>query len=175
MTERSIGDDPFATPAQQRTPARRFRGALAGPVTIWTSGSVDEPRGLTVSSILVAEGEPALVLGLLSDTSDLWDAIGSTGTFVVHILPADRGALADVFAGIRPHPGGPFSGLETSDSEHGPLIVGLPDRVHCRVADVGDRGFQKLVTGSIEKIELDDPADPMIHYRGRYRRLVARG
>ena len=64
--------DPFATPEHERSPVRRFRGRLAAAVTLWTAPG---PAGLTVSSTLVADGEPGRLLGLLDDESDLWTAV----------------------------------------------------------------------------------------------------
>ena len=49
-------EHPFQTPADQREPARRLRGRLTSPVTIWTAYGAEGPVGLTVSSIIVAEG-----------------------------------------------------------------------------------------------------------------------
>jgi hypothetical protein len=47
--------DPFATPEQDKSPVRRLRGRLASAVTLWTAPG---PAGLTVSSMLVADGDP---------------------------------------------------------------------------------------------------------------------
>ena len=58
--------DPFAVPTGQRSPVRRLRGRLAAPVTLWTAPG---PAGLTVSSTLVAEGEPDRLLGLIDPES----------------------------------------------------------------------------------------------------------
>lgn len=60
-------EHPFATPLEERDPTRRFRGRLAAPVTVWTSGAVSGRGGLTVSSLLVAEGDPGIILGLVGD------------------------------------------------------------------------------------------------------------
>src|ERR671932_775332 len=59
------GQPPFAVPAERRDPARRLRGRLVAPVTVWTAGHPPGGAGLTVSSVLVAEGQPARLLGLL--------------------------------------------------------------------------------------------------------------
>ena len=72
--------DPFAVPAGQRSPVRRLRGRLAAPVTLWTAPG---PAGLTVSSTLVAEGEPDRLLGLIDAESDLWAAVEEAGRFAV--------------------------------------------------------------------------------------------
>ena len=81
--------DPFATPEEERSPVRRFRGRLPAAVTLWTAPG---PAGLTVSSTLVAAGDPGRVLGLVDDESDLWTAIEASGVFTVTrcSTPADR-------------------------------------------------------------------------------------
>ena len=62
---------PFLDPESERDPVRRFRGRLGGAVTLWTSGSDHGRAGLTVSSLMVAGGEPARILALLDPDSDL--------------------------------------------------------------------------------------------------------
>ena len=54
------------------SPVRRLRGRLAAPVTLWTAPG---PAGLTVSSTLVADGEPGRLLGLIDEECDLWAAV----------------------------------------------------------------------------------------------------
>jgi 3-hydroxy-9,10-secoandrosta-1,3,5(10)-triene-9,17-dione monooxygenase reductase component len=53
------GQPPFAVPPERRDPTRRLRGRLVAPVTVWTAGRPPGGAGLTVSSVLVAEGDPA--------------------------------------------------------------------------------------------------------------------
>jgi 3-hydroxy-9,10-secoandrosta-1,3,5(10)-triene-9,17-dione monooxygenase reductase component len=78
---------------------------------------------------------------------------------------------ADRFAGLRPSPGGLFVGMEVEDGERGPVLTSFPNRAHCRFLGTTDAGYQSLVTGEIESIELDDLADPLVYFRGRYRAL----
>jgi len=102
--------DPFATPEQDRSPVRRFRGRLPSAVTLWTARDGDgRPAGLTVSSTVVVDGDPGRVLGVLDEESALWEAVRATGVFTVAPLPAAERQLADAFAeaaGIR-DPDGP--------------------------------------------------------------------
>ena len=94
---------PFADPEPERDPARRLRGRLGGAVTLWTTGTGPARAGLTVSSLLVAHGEPARVLGLLDPDADLADALAETGTAVVAAaLAGEHRDLADAFAGVAP-------------------------------------------------------------------------
>src|SRR5688572_6133036 len=58
----------------------------AGPAALWTAPGAPGPAGpagLTVSSTLIADGEPSRLFGLLDDESDLWRAISSAGVFAV--------------------------------------------------------------------------------------------
>ena len=165
------GVDPFATPPERRSDVRRLRGRLAASVTVWTSGGADDRAGLTVSSLMVAEGEPSLVIGLMNDTTDLFDAIGSSGRFVVHLLgPKDR-IVADRFAGLRPSPGGLFEDIETALSDWGPVMEPFPNRVYCRYTGSTAAGYHQLVFGDIDRIELDELSEPLLYFRGRYRLL----
>jgi flavin reductase (DIM6/NTAB) family NADH-FMN oxidoreductase RutF len=74
-------DHPFAEP--QQDPVRRFRGRVGGTVSLWTTGSGSARAGLTVTSYLVANGDPPHVLGLVDPESELAEAVVDTGTVVV--------------------------------------------------------------------------------------------
>jgi flavin reductase (DIM6/NTAB) family NADH-FMN oxidoreductase RutF len=164
-------ENPFVEAPDQRDPVRRFRGRLTAPVTIVTSGSGGNRTGLTVSSLFVIEGSPGIVQLVAGPTSDLWSAIQETGRFVVHVCrDADRD-LAEVFAGLRPSPGGVFAGLATTDTEDGPVIERLGDRAFCSGADLVEVGYSGIVTAEIERTEAGDLVDPLIYFRGRYRSL----
>lgn len=170
--------DPFATPEQHRSPVRRFRGRLAAPVTLWTAyhpavaGAAARPAGLTVSSTLVADGEPARLLGLIDEESELWAAVSASGRFAVAPLtPADR-QLADQFAGLFPAPGGPFASGTWTDNGYGPVPATGGGWVGCRLDGAREYGWALLVEATIERVELADPAPPLVHHRGRYRELA---
>lgn len=162
------GQHPFATPPDRRSPARRLRGRLLAPVTVWTAGSLPGGAGLTVSSVLVAEGEPARLLGLIDPTSALWEAAREAGAFVVHVLAAGDRALAERFAEVRPPLRGVFAGLEVTGSPWGPLLGGHRSWAACRLAGSTPTGYAELVEGVIERLELDDGEEPLAWLHGRY-------
>lgn len=164
--------NPFADEPSDRDPARRFRGRLAAPVTIVTSGSGDSVTGLTVSSLSVIEGEPAQITLVVGPTSDLWDAIASSGTFVVHIARQGHHGLAERFAGRRPTPGGLLIGITWHGSSWGPVIEDLPDRAYCTSISMTESGWSGRVIGNIDQADLTDLTDPLIYFRGSYRGLV---
>jgi 3-hydroxy-9,10-secoandrosta-1,3,5(10)-triene-9,17-dione monooxygenase reductase component len=160
--------DPFATPDEEKSAVRRLRGRLAAPVTLWTTPG---PRGLTVSSMLVADGEPGRVLGLIDEESDLWDELSSSGRFAVAPLaPADR-QLADRFAGLMPAPGGLFATGEWITTEYGPVPAHAGTWAGCRLESSRECGWALLVEGIIETITVNESPAALVHYRGRYREL----
>lgn len=156
---------PFATPPEQRDAARRLRGRLASPVTVWASGVGASRVGLTVSSLLVALGEPARVLGLVDPDSDF--ALGLGETFAVSVLEEGDHGIAEAFAGLAPAPGGLFRHGEFTDSAWGPVLAGR-SWAGVRVESFRELGWSREVVGVIEHVELHDGI-PLGHQRGRYR------
>jgi len=163
--------DPFATPEENRSQVRRLRGRLPSAVTLWTApGGPAGPAGLTVSSSVIADGDPGAVLGLIDEESELWAAIEAGGVFAVTALtPADR-QLADRFAGVLPAPGGLFREGGWQQTPYGPVPQDRPTWAGCRLAGARPVGWALLVEGVIERVELGE-SPPLVHYRGRYRSL----
>jgi flavin reductase (DIM6/NTAB) family NADH-FMN oxidoreductase RutF len=163
-------DHPFLEPEGERDPVRRFRGRLGGTVTLWTSGAGTTRAGLTVSSLMVAAGEPARVLGLLDPDSDLADRIRGTGRAVVHLLAWEHRGLADAFAGVAPAPGGPFRQAGFEPTPWGPRLVSAPGWAGVTLEDARDVGWSVEVTCVLDEVVLGPDAPALVHRRGRYQR-----
>ena len=165
--------DPFAVPADQRSPVRRLRGRLPAAVTLWTAADPDGGRaGLTVSSTLVADGDPARLIGLVDPESELWAAAEAAGRFAVAALrPGDR-QLADRFAGLMPAPGGVFATGDWTATPYGPVPAGLGTWAGCRLDAGRPLGWGLLVEATIEHVEVGVDVEPLVHFRGRYRGLA---
>jgi flavin reductase (DIM6/NTAB) family NADH-FMN oxidoreductase RutF len=164
---------PFAEPEPERDPVRRFRGRLGSAVTLWTSGSEQARAGLTVSSVMVALGEPAHVLGLVDPDSDLAATVAETGTAAVQLLSWEHRDLADAFAGAAPAPGGPFRTGSWIQTPWGPVLEGVTAWAGIRVREPGtDVGWSLLIDGVVENVEIepDDTDRPLVSRRGRYLR-----
>lgn len=164
-------DNPFVDDPDSRDPVRRFRGRLSVPVTIVTSGAEENRVGLTVSSLLVLEGEPAWIEAVVGPTSDLWDVVAETDRFIVHVCSERHRTLAEVFAGIRPNPGGMFAGASVTASDWGPLFDDIGDRAFCTLEDRKELGYTGLITGRIDRVEVVDLDDPLVYFRGNFRSL----
>lgn len=164
-------DHPFRDPPAERDPVRQFRGRLVAPVTVVTAGTVDRPAALTVSSLMVAEGQPSSVVLLIGSTTDLWDAMAESTRFVVHVLDRSQRDDADAFAGLRPRPGGVFSEVRVEPSDWGPVLSEAPNRIYCRLDATTELPFHQLVVGEIERVEIAELEDPAVYFRGEHRKL----
>jgi flavin reductase (DIM6/NTAB) family NADH-FMN oxidoreductase RutF len=168
------GDHPFLPPESDRSPVRRFRGRLPSPVGLWTTAGNGKRAGLTVSSMLVADGEPGYIVGLIDPDSDLWELLRTARICVVSLLGEPHRQLADAFGYVAPAPGGPFRMAEWHDTEWGPALVGSTAWAGCRLVDPDppEVGWALQVQLEIQHVELaPDDAPALVHRRGRYATL----
>lgn len=160
---------PFADPDPD--PVRRLRGRTGGAVSLWTTGAGPGRAGLTVSSFLVAGGEPARVLGLVDPDSDLADSVDVGDALVVQLLAWGHRDLADQFAGTAPAPGGPFRQAAFTETAWGPRLADATTWAGVRLVAAEPTGWSRLLTCLVEHVEVGDDVEPLGHRRGRYSRL----
>jgi flavin reductase (DIM6/NTAB) family NADH-FMN oxidoreductase RutF len=163
--------NPFAADPD---PVRRFRGRLGGAVSLWTAGADATRAGLTVSSVMVANGSPGRVLGLLDPDSTLREVLEDSGLAVVQLLEWGDRELADAFGGTAPAPGGPFRQGSWDQTTHGPALADR-SRALVRLESLVEVGWSVLATAAIEEIVMTEDRRPLGHRRGRYRDLGSDG
>ncbi len=161
------GDHPFLPPESERSPVRRLRGRLVSTVALWTA----EKAGLPLTSMLVADGTPALAIGLVDEDSLLWSAIQRTSTFAISLLSWSHRGLADAFAETAPAPGGPFRLTSWEETAWGPVPSAVTTWAGCRLLDSRQSGWAVEVRGTVEHIEVGEDPEPLLHRRGRYLTL----
>jgi flavin reductase (DIM6/NTAB) family NADH-FMN oxidoreductase RutF len=141
------------------------------PVTIWLAVGVAgaDPVGLTVSSLMVGQGEPAVLAGVISPSTDLADALSSSSAqFVVHLVGAGQRRLAQHFAGELP---APPELLATTLSPRGPVLEALGDRVFCRVTSSKPFGWSLLVEAEVADVEVAGPSKALAWYHGAFHEV----
>ncbi len=163
-------DHPFLEPEAERDQVRRLRGRLGGTVTLWTSGEGSSRQGLTVSSVMLANGEPAHALALVDPDSDFAMAFQDTGRAVVQLLEWSHRDLAEAFAGLAPAPGGVFTLGSWSQTDWGPRLEGTSAWAGVRLDGAREVGWSLLVDAIVEQVEVGDEHQPLVHRRGRYVR-----
>ncbi|HEY3506779.1 MAG TPA: flavin reductase family protein [Actinocatenispora sp.] len=165
------GEHPYAEPVEHRAPVRRLRGRLTAPVTLWTAGTGRDRAGLTVASVLVVDGDPGAVVGMIDPDSDLADAIDEYGTFAVTPLGWDDRLLADRFGGLAPAPGGLFAQDPWTDTDWGPVPAGAGTWLGCRASGTAQVGWSRRVDAVVEHLTLGDDIPALAYRRGRYHRI----
>lgn len=151
-------------------PVRRLRGQVGGTVSLWTSGGEQDHAGLTVTSFLVAAGEPARVVALLDPDADLTARLLASERAVVQLLTWEDRALADMFAGTAPAPGGMFRQADFEQTAWGPRLASARTWAGVRLEETAEVGWSTLVTTVVEHLEVADDDEPLRHRRGRYER-----
>lgn len=164
-------------PADDQDAVRAARGRLPLPVTVWTAlaaGGSDRPGtpalcGLTISSVMLAQGQPPMVAGLVAPLSDLAEVIcAPDAPFVVHLLHDGHQRLAQHFSGELP---APDDLLGTEASAHGPVLSAVTDRLGCRTTRWAELGWSTLVEAEVEATALGPQGRPLAWYRGAFTSL----
>lgn len=159
---------PFADPDPD--PVRRLRGRLGGAVALVTAGDAEGRAGLTVSSLMVANGDPARLLLLIDPDSDLADVVTRTARAVVQLLTWPQRDLAEAFAGTGPAPGGPWRLASFVPTPWGPRLAEASTWAAMSVETTADVGWSTLLTGVVHEVVVGADDAPLVHRRGRYRR-----
>lgn len=164
-------EHPFAAPDGERDPLRRLRGRLPQAVTVWTTGEGPGREGWTLSSVLLADGRPAQVVGLLDPDSDLAEELAVGTPVTVNLLAEHQHGVAEAFARLAPSPGGPFRTGRWQPGSHGPRLEEAAGWVAGTVLTLRPGvGWSTMVRLEVADLGLDPGRDVLVHHRGRYGR-----
>ena len=144
---------------------------MPAAVSVWLAERDGRRAGWTLSSFLVAQGEPGEVVGIVDEDSDLADLLEPGTPVTVNLLGWSHRALADAFAGVAPAPGGAFRLAEWRDTAWGPVLADASAWLGARLTTTPDHaGWGLLVRAVVEHVEIpDEPVPPMLMVaRGRY-------
>lgn len=169
----TIPDDPEAA-----AKARRFRdvlGLFGSGVTVVTSITAEGPVGMTCQSFSSVSLDPPLVLFCPAKTSRAWPAIQKAGFFCVNILAEGQEDLSN---GMATKGAEKYDGVGWRPAATGaPLLDGVLGFIDCAVHTVHEAGDHYVVIGKVKELGFGDgsqgeqPEEPLVFYRGKYRRL----
>lgn len=165
-------NDHTLAPVTDPKALRRALGAFATGVTVVTVGA-PVPHAMTANSFTSVSLDPPLVL-VCVDRGAVMHRSMDAGRFAVSVLAADQEDVARHFADRwRPLGDAQFEGVgyRTGWLTGAPLIDGALAHLECELWRSYDGGDHTIFVGRL--LSLDPPldADPLLFYRGRFRRL----
>ncbi len=122
-----------------------------------------EPVGLLVSSLCSFSVRPPSVLVAIDEASRSCPVLAGCSHFGVHLLGAEQGPVADLFAA----PGADrFGGQDWRWDGEVPRLAGTPVFLLCVPARVLAHGDHLILIGDVVRVEAT-PGTPLVHHRRR--------
>ncbi len=165
---------PLAPPEyREGSDARTFRDALgcfATGVTIVTAFSANgEPIGLTANSFTSVSLDPPLLLVCIAKNAGTAAVLQSCQQFAVNVLQIGQQPTSNRFAGKGEDR---FAATDWSVGEYGtPVVSGSLASFECERHALHDGGDHFILIGRVLKAMFEPRRDPLLYFRGKYRRL----
>lgn len=149
---------------------RQFRNAMgkfATGVTVIITEVDGEPHGMTANAFMSVSLNPKLVVVSIGENAKILNKIKQSQKFTVNILAANQQEVSMIFAGqIKENREVVFDRLGGQ-----PVVPGAIVQVSCEVSAEHVEGDHTLFIGKVTDLHLEDAAEPLIFYSGRYRAL----
>jgi flavin reductase (DIM6/NTAB) family NADH-FMN oxidoreductase RutF len=167
MAEASKGE--YRSGHDQRT-LRDALGCFATGVTVVTCLKPDgAPAGLTVNSFTSVSLDPPLLLVCIRREASSAEALIGAAQFAVNVLQTGQQPASIRFATRSEDR---FGATPWSRGEAGaPILEESLGVFECERFAVHDGGDHHILVGRVVKASFDAGLDPLLFFRGRYRRL----
>ena len=144
-------------------------GCFATGVTVVTCLRDGEPAGLTVNSFTSVSLEPPLLLVCIRKDASSAGALTAASHFAINVLQTGQQPASIRFA-TRDEDR--FGATPWACGEAGaPILHESLGVFECERFAVYDGGDHHIRVGKVEKASFDAKLDPLLYFRGRYRRL----
>jgi flavin reductase (DIM6/NTAB) family NADH-FMN oxidoreductase RutF/pimeloyl-ACP methyl ester carboxylesterase len=153
--------------------ARTFRDALgcfATGVTIVTAVAPDgTPIGLTANSFTSVSLDPPLLLVCIANNAGSADVLRNATHFGVNVLQIGQQPTSNRFAGKGEDR---FAATPWEPGIGGiPVLTGSLASFECQHYSLNDGGDHFILVGQVLKATYEPRRDPLLYFRGKYRRL----
>jgi flavin reductase (DIM6/NTAB) family NADH-FMN oxidoreductase RutF len=144
-------------------------GCFATGVTVVTCLSEGEPAGLTVNSFTSVSLDPPLLLVCLAKSATSAPALVGAESFAINVLQTEQRPASITFS-TRVEDR--FGSTPWSQGEAGaPILKDSLCVFECERYAVYDGGDHHILVGKVAKASFDAALDPLLYFRGKYRRL----
>jgi flavin reductase (DIM6/NTAB) family NADH-FMN oxidoreductase RutF/pimeloyl-ACP methyl ester carboxylesterase len=149
---------------------RDAMGCFATGVTIITAHALDGlPVGLTANSFTSVSLDPPLLLVCIANNSGSAETLRAIDAFAVNVLQIGQQPVSNLFAGKSEDR---FSGTRWEVGEYGaPILPSSLGIFECKRHALYEAGDHFILVGRVEKASFEPRRDPLLYFRGKYRRL----
>jgi len=167
MAEQATRDE-YRSGHDPRT-LRDALGCFATGVTVVTCLNDGAPAGLTVNSFTSVSLDPPLLLVCIAKVAASAEALTSASHFAINVLQTGQQPASIRFS-TRDEDR--FGATKWACGEAGaPILEESLGVFECERFAVYDGGDHHILVGRVEKASFDASLDPLLYFRGRYRRL----
>lgn len=149
---------------------RDAMGCFATGITVVTAlGDDGAPIGLTANSFTSVSLDPPLLLVCIANTSGTAHRLREAEHFAVNMLQTSQQPTSNRFAGKGQDR---FAATAWHSGETGvPLLDGSLGSFECKRHAVHQGGDHFILIGEVVRAQYEPRRDPLLYFRGKYRRL----
>lgn len=149
---------------------RDAMGCFATGVTIITAHQADgAPIGLTANSFTSVSLDPPLLLVCIANIAGSAETLRTIDAFAVNVLQIGQQPVSNLFAGKGEDR---FAGTRWETGEYGaPILPSSLGIFECKRHALHEAGDHFILVGRVEKASFEPRRDPLLYFRGKYRRL----
>src|SRR5919199_477744 len=144
-------------------------GCFATGVTVVTCLCDGEPAGLTVNSFTSVSLDPPLLLVCLSKNAGSAAALTGADQFAINVLQNGQQPASITFSTKGENRFGTTAW--SAGEAGGPILEDSLCVFECERYAVYDGGDHHILVGKVIKASFDADLDPLLYFRGKYRRL----
>ena len=163
----------FAPEYRQGSDARTLRDALGcfatGVTVVTTMNEEGQPVGLTANSFTSVSLDPPLLLVCIAKTASSLSALETAGNFAVNVLHIGQQPISNLFA--RPGEDRFAQTPWSRGHNDAPLLSGALANFECRRHALHEGGDHVILVGEVVRARFEPRRDPLLYFRGKYRRL----
>ncbi|ULJ75774.1 flavin reductase family protein [Rhizobium gallicum] len=146
---------------------------LAGAVSVITVGDEEERTGFTATSVSSLSADVPSVIVSVNRTSSSWPVLEKYCRFCINVLACDQEHVAQSFAGVggrrgvERYAGAQWHKLATGTAALKDALTVLD----CELETAIPHYSHAILIGRVRAITLRQSAEPLLYWRGGYRRL----
>lgn len=152
---------------------RQVVGSFASGVTVITTGTEGKFHGMTASAFSSLSLDPTMVLVCVDKQAQTNAILAESGRFNVNILAGDQEHLSRTFASKDSPAAHGLAGIDYRLGELGlPLLNNALSFMECTIKEQLEGGDHIIFVGEVQNAGVGEAEDPLLYYRGKYRKLA---